>query len=65
MIDAYMTPDDLTACIEDSGYSRAKCAALLGVTERELRQMEAGEEPIPARFDDDIWQLDLDGGEPE
>ncbi len=58
-VDAYLTPEDLTERLDDSGVSRQRAARLLNVTERELRQMEAGEESIPARFDDDIWVLDL------
>jgi plasmid maintenance system antidote protein VapI len=58
-VDAYLTPDELTERLDDSGMSRARAARLLDVTPKELAAMETGEESIPARFDDDIWQLEL------
>jgi hypothetical protein len=58
-VDAYLTPEELSERLDDSGMSRAKAARLLDVTMKELAAMETGEESIPARFDDDIWRLDL------
>ncbi len=62
MIDAMMTPEELTEACDRSGHWRGTCARMLDVTLYELRKMERGEEPIPARFDDDIEWLGFERG---
>jgi transcriptional regulator with XRE-family HTH domain len=57
MIEARMSPDELIAHRLASGLSRSALARKLNVSHAELSNMEAGEEPIPARFDDDVYSV--------
>lgn len=54
MIEATMGPDELLGWRTMTGLTRPKFAAKLGVSAEDLKQMETGRKPIPARFDDDV-----------
>lgn len=57
MVDARMTPEELSSWIRMGGLPRSQFAQRLGVTVYSLKKMETGQESIPARFDDDVVQL--------